>query len=306
MTTPTNSVASIGFMVAGMAILGVIDNVVSLIAVDVGLWQFHMTRSAIAVPLVILVAGALGWRIWPNRFWWVFARSLFLSGAMVVYFGALGFFPISAVAAGLFTSLILVLFIDAVWSRRGIGPVRLLAAVLGFAGAMMVLNPETGGLGWTNLIPIIGGLFYAFGTVSTRKWCEGESAISLLWIYMAQMMVIGALALVYIEFIAGPGDGFLTRGLVTPSLFSWALIVARALFSLVGIGFIIQAYLIGEATYVSIFEYSMLIFASIAAYFIFGTVVGALGLAGMVIIIATGTVIALRSARAGAKKDSTE
>lgn len=292
----SSSVASIFFMVAGMAILGVIDSVVFLIAQDVGLWQFHLLRSAIAVPVVLIVAGLVGWRIWPRRFWWVFARSLFLAAAMVVYFGALGYFPIAAVAAGLFTSPILVMFIDAVWSRRRLGPIRLLSAFVGFVGAMMVLNPETGGLGWTNLIPVIGGLLYAFGTVSTRKWCEGESAVSLLWIYMTQMLIVGAIGLGYIEYVMGPGESYLSRGFVWPSQFTWVLIVAQALFSLVGIGFIMQAYLIGEATYVTIFEYSMLIFASIAGYLIFGFTVGPMALIGMVIIIATGAVITLRSA----------
>ncbi|MEO0357507.1 MAG: DMT family transporter [Pseudomonadota bacterium] len=298
MNSPSNSVASIFFMVTGMAILGFIDNVVVLLRDDVGLWQFHLTRSAIAVPVVLALGIALGWRVWPQRFWWVFARSLFLAGAMVIYFGSLGYFLIAAVAAGLFTSPILVMFIDAVWSRRKIGPIRLGAAVLGFAGAMMVLAPDTGQIGWANLMPIAGGLLYAFGSVSTRKWCEGESAVSLLWIYMAQMMVIGAVALFYIEVSGGAGDGFLTRGWVWPSSLSWWLILAQALFSLVGIGFIMQAYLIGEVTYITIFEYAMLIFASIAAYFMFGQAVGPLALTGMAIIIVTGIVIAVRSADA--------
>ncbi len=56
-----------------------------------------------------------------------------------------------------------------------------------------------------------------------------------------------------------------------------------------------KAYLIGEVTYVSIFEYSMLIFASITAYVLFGDRVGLLGFAGIGLIIITGIVISLRS-----------
>jgi drug/metabolite transporter (DMT)-like permease len=69
----------------------------------------------------------------------------------------------------------------------------------------------------------------------------------------------------------------------------------QAVFSLIGLGFIMKAYLIGEVTYVSIFEYSMLIFATLTAWFIFGDEVGVLGVLGIGLIIVTGTVVLIRS-----------
>jgi drug/metabolite transporter (DMT)-like permease len=48
-------------------------------------------------------------------------------------------------------------------------------------------------------------------------------------------------------------------------------------------------------TYVSIFEYSMLIFASITAWVLFGDKVQLLGFLGIGLIIITGIVISLRS-----------
>ncbi len=59
--------------------------------------------------------------------------------------------------------------------------------------------------------------------------------------------------------------------------------------------FIMKAYLIGEVTYVSIFEYSMLIFASITAWVLFGDKVQLLEFLGIGLIIITGIVISLRS-----------
>jgi drug/metabolite transporter (DMT)-like permease len=48
-------------------------------------------------------------------------------------------------------------------------------------------------------------------------------------------------------------------------------------------------------TYVSIFEYSMLIFASTTAWVLFGDRLGPLGFVGIGVIIITGIVIAVRS-----------
>lgn len=91
-----------------------------------------------------------------------------------------GGFPISAVAAGLFTAPVLVLVIDTIWSRRRVGPIRIITALLGFLGTTLVLKPYIFCFSWVNLIPVLAGLMYAFGNVATRKWCDGESTISLL------------------------------------------------------------------------------------------------------------------------------
>jgi drug/metabolite transporter (DMT)-like permease len=139
---------------------------------------------------------------------------------------------------------------------------------------------------------------YAFGNVATRKWCEGESAVSLLWSYMFLMLIFGGLGVVYLYFNPGDPSNYLTRGWVWPSAGVWVWIWLQAVFSLVGIGFIMKAYLIGEVTYVSIFEYSMLIFASIAAWVLFGDRLGPLGFVGIGLITITGIVIAIRSKNA--------
>ena len=295
MEQKTNTVASIFFMVTGMAILGIIDNFMKFIAVEISLWQFHFVRSFIAVPVIVIFGLLAGWDLRTKRLWPVLGRNMFLTGAMFVYFGCLGFFPIAAVAAGLFTAPVLVMFIDAIWSRRAIGPIRLATAFVGFIGTILVLKPDVGGLSWANLIPVSAGLMYAFGNVATRKWCEGESAVSLLWSYMFLMLIFGGLGVVYLYFNPGDPSNYLTRGWVWPSAGVWVWIWLQAVFSLVGIGFIMKAYLIGEVTYVSIFEYSMLIFASIAAWVLFGDLLEPLGFIGIGLIIITGILISIRS-----------
>ena len=295
MDQKTNTVASIFFMVTGMAILGIIDNFMKFIAVEISLWQFHFVRSFIAVPVIVIFGLLAGWDLRTKRLWPVLGRNMFLTGAMFVYFGCLGFFPIAAVAAGLFTAPVLVMFIDAIWSRRAIGPIRLATAFVGFIGTILVLKPDVGGLSWANLIPVSAGLMYAFGNVATRKWCEGESAVSLLWSYMFLMLIFGGLGVVYLYFNPGDPSNYLTRGWVWPSVGVWVWIWLQAVFSLVGIGFIMKAYLIGEVTYVSIFEYSMLIFASIAAWVLFGDLLEPLGFIGIGLIIITGILISIRS-----------
>ena len=299
MDQKTNTALSIIFMITGMAVVGVIDNFIKFIATEISLWQFHFLRSLIAVPVIIAFGLIVGWDLKPKRVGRVLGRNMFLSGAMFVYFGCLGFFPIAAVAAGLFTAPVLVLVIDMIWSKKRVGPVRFLAALIGFAGTILVLKPDVGGLSWTNLIPVSAGLMYAFGNVATRKWCEGESAVALLWSYKFLMLIFGGLGVIYLYWYPGDATNYLSRGWVWPSLEVWFWLWIQAIFSLVGIGFIIKAYLIGEVTYVSFFEYSMLIFATMTAWLLFGDKVSLLGILGIGLIIVTGTVVAIRSKEPG-------
>ena len=64
MEQKSNTVASFFFMVTGMAILGVIDNFMKFIAVEISLWQFHFVRSLIAVPVIVV----FGWDLNPKDF----------------------------------------------------------------------------------------------------------------------------------------------------------------------------------------------------------------------------------------------
>ena len=50
-------------MVTGMATVGVIDNFITYIAVEVSLWQFHFLRSMIAVPAIVAFGLLAGWTL---------------------------------------------------------------------------------------------------------------------------------------------------------------------------------------------------------------------------------------------------
>ena len=56
----SNTAMSIIFMVTGMAIVGIIDNFIKFIAVEISLWQFHFLRSLIAVPVIVVFGLVVG------------------------------------------------------------------------------------------------------------------------------------------------------------------------------------------------------------------------------------------------------
>lgn len=286
-------------MMAAMLVIGCIDNFISLIAIDSGLWQFQVLRSAMGLPLIIL-ASVFGFgTLWALRLWAVALRSFFVAFAMLFYFGSLAFMPLAQALAGLFTSPIFILLITAFILREPVGPARIFAVLLGFIGILLVLDSDWSTLNWISFLPVVGGMFYAMGAVATRQLCEGESTLSMLAMLFIIQAIIGAVALAFLgqfEFSVPEGAaGFIQRGWVWPVSAALPFIFLQAVGSVLGVGLIIRAYQIGTASYVAIYEYSVFISGPFFAWMLFGQTVTALQAGGIILIAAAGIVIAIRS-----------
>ena len=294
----TKPMAAAGAMLLAMAIIGLIDNFVVIIAETHGLWQFQIARMVMAVP-VIFVVGALGFgalnaKSWPA----VVTRSAFVAMGLLIYFGGLAFMPIEQVAAGIFTSPIWVLLISVVVFRRKIGLVRASAILTGFLGVVIVLSPDAGEVTALSFVPITAGIFYAIGSILTREWCSDENSLPLLAMNFVAFAAFSAVALVFLAFlnpeVQAGAEGFLVRGWAPMDANFLKWVALQAVGSLVGVWFLIRSYQMAETSFISMFEFSFLMFASFWAWVLFGSVPEPWTLLGIALIIAAGIVIALR------------
>lgn len=281
------------FMVAGMAVIGCIDNLVAPLAEDIGLWQFKAMRAAIAFPLVLAAAWLVGGRVRPRRLWAVGLRAVLVAGAMLFYFGALAFVPIAQALAGLFTAPIFVLLISVLALGQRVGPWRVLAVSLGFAGILLIVAPWRTGVTLAAALPMLGGLLYALGSLATRTICAGETVLSMLaGLFLCQAAIgLGGLAL-----LGGAEGDFITRGWVWPVAAEtlWIVLV-QAVGSVLGVGLLIRAYATGETSHVAPFEYTVFLFGAGFAWLFFGEVPTPLAGLGVALVVAAGVIIALRS-----------
>ncbi|MEM9032075.1 MAG: DMT family transporter [Pseudomonadota bacterium] len=297
MTDTTPILAAI-LILGAMAVIGLVDNFVVIIAETHGLWQFHILRTSFALPMIWVISrvgvGTLRPVSWRATAW----RSGFVSASMVLYFGCLAFLPIAEVAAGLFTSPIWVLLISVMLFGRRIGLVRISASLVGFLGVVLVLKPDAGGLTLVSVVPVIAGLLYAVSSVMTREYCAGEGTLVLLagsFLGLAAWGVI-AMAALWIAPLPTPDGaaGFVTR-LWTPldlRFLSW--VAVQAVGALVGVSLLIRAYQLAETSFVSVFEFSFLVFASFWAFVLRGEGLDPLAAIGIAMIIGSGATIALR------------
>jgi drug/metabolite transporter (DMT)-like permease len=295
--TPNRTLAAAGAVLVYACVIAFTDNYVRVIAADAGLWQFHATRTAMAVALLAVLAVPLGLRLRPQRLGGVFARSAIHGLAMLIYFGALAFLPVAQVAAGLFTAPIFVLLIQRVAYAQPISGLQVLAVAVGFVGVVMVLGPEAmSGATLAALLPVIAGALYAMGNIATRQWCAGESAETLVAGFFAMLGVMGLIGMAVLALIPvtvpDGAEGFLQRGPVWPtgSFLWWTFVQAAG--SLLGVGMIIKAYQIADASKVSVFEYIILPASAAWGFLLWGETLTWLAIAGMGLIALAGILIA--------------
>ena len=294
------TLAAAGLICGYAMLIGYTDNYVRVIAQEHGLWQFHFTRTVMALALLGLLVPLLGLRLRPVNLRAVVARSLIHGLAMVIYFGALAFLPVAIVAAGLFTAPIFVLLISRFAYGHAIGPVRILAVAVGFVGVLLVLGPEAvSGASAAAVLPVLAGALYALGNVATREWCPDESAETLLAGFFATLGLFGALGMVLLTLAplvapVGP-DGFLMRGWVMPNgpFLLWTFVQAAG--SLLGVGMMIRAYQITDAGRASVIEYVILPASAFWSWTLWGELLAPMAVGGMVLIVAAGSMIALRA-----------
>ncbi len=297
----THSIMASLLMVAAMSIIGVIDNFVIRVAESVGLWQFHLSRALLMLPLIaVLSILGLG-TLRPRRIGVVAVRSVLITLAMLFYFSALALMPIAQALAGLFTSPIFVLLISALLLKQRIGPWRIVAVLLGFSGILCVLQPDPTSFDVKTLLPVAGGFFYALSAVVTRTHCSDESTVALLAAMVVTLGLAGAIGLIWLALFpvgvpVGP-DGFAMRGWVWPMQEALPWVVVQAVGSTIAVFMLIKAYQLGEPSYVAVFEYSVMIFGPLFAWVAFGQSVGQMQIIGIGMIASAGVLLGWRERR---------
>lgn len=279
-------------VLVAMGIFGVVDNYVGVWA-DLGasVWQCHLLRAGLALPLILVAAAVGAGRIRPVNAGRVALRSVVLAGAMLFYFGSLGLMPIASALAGLFSSPIWIIVFSVIFLRRRIGAFRISAILLGFAGVLLVLQPDRDALGLTFLFPMAAGVFYAIGAIYTRRACGKEDALSLLAGNFAVMGLMGAVGLAV---FAGQDNGYLATGWVpmTPTL--WAVVGAQAAGSLIAVYLLIRAYQLAETAIVGTLEYAVMIFGPAYAWIVLGQGLGPFAMLGLAAITVAAVLITVR------------
>ncbi len=293
------------WIVFGTSLVALSDNFMIGVSREVGLWQFHMVRSAMVVPVAALAALAMGQArsLWPVAPGPVIARSLFGTAGLLMYFAALPAVGIAQAAAGFFTSPIWVALLSALVFREPVGPRRILGAVIGFAGVCLVLGVGAEPVKPMAVVAVAGGACWALTVIWTRRHCLAETAVCLaVWQFLA-LFAAGLAGLALAPWLGPllegvPGTGFATMPWQPVGWPAAGVVFLMGLAGITAIGCQARGYLSGASSIMALFDFSFLLWAPFFAWAIWGDVVSQRMALGMALIVAAGVLAIWSGARA--------
>ena len=285
-------------LVAGISIFGFSDNLTMLVSDDVGVGQFHFSRSLFAVSMVAILGKFLGLSVIPRLWKPVLVRTLFMVIAIFLYFSVMPMMAIAEAGAGLFTSPIFVLLFSAILFRERIGWRRILAVAMGSCGVLLILQPGSEGFSPYHLIPVLSGASYAFGSIITFRYLSDESPLAILMSFIVAIGLCGGAFATGLTVVPASQEliaqaPFLFRGWQMVDVWFWIWMAVIAIGACVALSMMTRAYQIAQTSYAAIYEYAYLISVGFFGWAFWGVVPDILSTAGIVLIIFAGVLIVL-------------
>ena len=233
-------------------------------------------------------------------------RGLLIVAANLLFYAGLAVLPLGEVTALFFVAPLAITVLSIPFLGERVGPRRLAAVVLGFAGVLVMMRPwggEMTGPRWVLILPVLAALAYAVMQILTRKLGIATRA-SALALYVQAMFILVSLC-----FWAVAGDGrfaegqtseimvFMFRPWIWPDPGDYKLFVLLGCVAAI-IGYCLsQAYRLSEAATVAPFEYSALPLAVFWGWLIFGELPDVWGFVGIALIAGAGLFVFLRERR---------
>ena len=219
-----------------------------------------------------------------ERPWLQLLRVVLSTLEVAAFFIASVYLPLADVITYYLAAPIFVTALSGIVLGERVGWRRWTAIVIGFAGVLIALRPSTQTVSWPAMIALGGSLSFAFLMLITRK-LRSTPDIVLTTTQFGGTFVLGAL--------------MSPIGWVTPSFGSLGLFAAAGVTSVVALLCINRSLKLAPASVVVPYQYSMIVWAVIFGFVVFGDVPSPATIAGAAIIIGAGLYIFLREQKLG-------
>lgn len=276
--------------VSASAVVSLTDNFVGAVQETAGLWQFQLVKALISLPLLIGAAFWAGVPLQSSHWGRLLLRSLAMAIGLLIYFATLGFLPVAQAGAGLYSAPIWIMLISVLFLGKRIGRRRIAAMALGFIGVLALLQPDLSGLTGLSALPLLAGVFYGLGALLTNYFCQDDHPLVLAIGVFAAIgtIAVGLLLFFTLNPVNADVVAFHSQGWVPlSSRFFW-LTLGQAVGAATAIAILANAYRFGEPDFVSVCEYSFLVFAAIWARILWDIPTNFLAQIGIAIIILSG------------------
>ena len=266
------------FMSISVAAFVVNDTTMKLLGEHLSLFQAIFLRgifTSLLLASLCFYKGHLAYRIPKGDRLLVSLRLIGETGGAVFYLAALFNMPIANATAILQALPLAVTLTGAVFLSERVGWRRYFAIAVGFIGMLMVVRPGSDGFNEYSVYAIIAVLFIVMRDLSTRRLSAAVPSLSVSLLTSIAVMVVGGLLSLTEEW----------QPVTTESV---SLLAMASLFIIFGYLFSVMTMRVGDISFSSPFRYTILIWAIILGFVVFGDIPDTWTILGSLIIVGTG------------------
>ncbi len=266
------------FMCISMAGFALNDGLIKLVSSELGLYQIIFLRGIFVVALMGVLAwrrGSLFYRPSGHDARVIALRAVGEIGGTLCFLTALFNMPIANATAILQSLPLAVTLAAALFLGEAVGWRRYSAITLGFLGVLIIVRPGGEGFNAFALWAVAAVCFIVLRDLATRRLTPGVPSTFVALTSAAAITVVGALLMAFEPWRPVSGEAL-------------ALLAGAALFIFFGYLFAVMTMRVGEVSFISPFRYTVLIWAMILGFVLFGEIPDFWTWTGSLIVVGMG------------------
>jgi len=280
-----------------MLMLPLMDAIAKWLSTEAGVSPGQLTLARFVIQAVvsgaIVVAAAGVAALWPKRPLMNLIRGAMLGTASLLFFLALKYMPLADAISVFFVEPLILTILSVVFLHETVGWRRVLAILVGFAGALIVIQPSYALFGVVSLLPLATAALFASYLTLNRAAGVRDSAV-----VMQFAAGIGGVLVLSLATSAGSalGIGNLNLGIEFP-IFVWVLMAVMGGIGMTGHYIIVLAFRIAPASLLAPFQYLEIVSAAAAGFLLFGDFPSLSKWIGVTMIVGSGLYVFWRERR---------
>lgn len=272
------ALAGIGLMLLGVFMFSINDAVGKWLVATYSVGQLLFIRSG----TTLILLAPLVWRAGRTAFISAprpglqILRIVLSSVEVAMFFWAVTYLPLADTVTFYLASPIYVTAISALFLGERVGWRRWTAVLVGFLGVVIALRPSAAALTLPVLIALAGSICFAVLMITTRVVRDTNDIVLM----SSQMLGTFTLGAIWAPFVW-----------VTPSAFDLMFLSGFGAVSIVALFSINRSLKLAPASVVVPYQYTLLLWAVLFGWFVFGEVPDIYTLLGGAVIVAAGLYI---------------
>lgn len=290
---PDRSLQGMALMASCMVVLPMMDAIAKYMATFETMSPGQVTFYRFFFQLVVL-APLFFWSVGSlrnvQRPWMNLLRGALHASASLMFFTAVKYMPLADVFAIYFVEPFMLTILSALFLGEKVGWQRWLAIIVGFGGAMIVIQPSYAIFGWTSLLPVACAALFTLYLFLNRALGDSDTPLT-----MQMMSGIGGTLLMGAVLLLGSRSGIsdFEMSLPASSLGLTLLVILGSLSGYVHL-LVVRAFRMASISLLAPFQYFEIISATVLGYLLFSDFPTPSKWLGIAIIVASGLFIIWR------------